>query len=337
MILVTGGTGLVGAHLLYTLVNTNKKVRAIYRNKTKFEHVKRIFSYYTSTPEDLFNRIEWVEGDLNDIPSLTEAFEGITSVYHCAAFVSFEPDKFDLLQKTNIEGTANIVNFCIASNSVKKLCYISSVAAIGAPKKGLAATEKNEWNPESNNSVYTITKYGAELEVWRGTQEGLDAVIINPGVIIGPGIWRYGSGSIIKTVAKGLPYYTSGSMGYVDVNDVVQCMTKAMESDLKNERFICVAESWSYKKFLTTTAQLLEVKPPNKEAKPWLLQLAWRLDWLKHTLTGKRRKLTKHLVHSLQSQSDYDNTKIKDALGITFTPIKDSLEQTCTKYKKDNA
>lgn len=335
MILVTGGTGLVGAHLLYSLVNSNKKIRAIYRNEKKFEHVKRIFSYYTSTPEDLFDKIEWVNGDLNDIPSLTDAFEGITHVYHCAAFVSFEPDKFDLLQKTNIEGTANIVNFCI-SNSIKKLCYISSVAAIGTPKKGLAATEKTEWNPENNNSVYAITKYGAELEVWRGTQEGLDAVIINPGVIIGPGIWHYGSGSIIKTVANGLPYYTSGSMGYVDVNDVVKCMISAMESDLKNERFICVAESWSYKQFLITTAQLLEVTPPKKEAKPWLLQLGWRLDWLKHTFTGKRRKLTKRLVNSLQSKSNYDNTKIKEALKITFTPIKDSLKQTCAKFKKDN-
>jgi len=335
MILVTGGTGLVGAHLLYSLVNSNKKIRAIYRNEKKFEHVKRIFSYYTSTPGDLFDKIEWVNGDLNDIPSLTDAFEGITHVYHCAAFVSFEPDKFDLLQKTNIEGTANIVNFCI-SNSIKKLCYISSVAAIGTPKKGLAATEKTEWNPENNNSVYAITKYGAELEVWRGTQEGLDAVIINPGVIIGPGIWHYGSGSIIKTVANGLPYYTSGSMGYVDVNDVVKCMISAMESDLKNERFICVAESWSYKQFLITTAQLLEVTPPKKEAKPWLLQLGWRLDWLKHTFTGKRRKLTKRLVNSLQSKSNYDNTKIKEALKITFTPIKDSLKQTCAKFKKDN-
>lgn len=335
MILVTGGTGLVGAHLLFTLANSNKKIRAIYRNEKKFEHVKRIFAYYSSTPDVLFNAIDWVAADLNDIPSLTDAFEGITHVYHCAAFVSFEPDKFDILQKTNIEGTANIVNFCIASNSVKKLCYISSVAAIGEPKKGRLATEKTEWNPESKNSVYAITKYGAELEVWRGTQEGLDAVIINPGVIIGPGIWRYGSGSIIKTVANGIPYYTSGSMGYVDVMDVVRCMIAAMESTIKNERFICVSESWSYKKFLFTTATLLGVKPPTKEAKPWLLQLGWRLDWLRHSLTGKRRKLTRHLVDSLQSQSNYDNTKIKEALDITFMPVEDSLKQTCAKFIKD--
>ncbi|TYB70666.1 NAD-dependent epimerase/dehydratase family protein [Bizionia saleffrena] len=335
MILVTGGTGLVGAHLLFTLVNSKKKVRAIYRNEKKFDHVKRIFSYYTATPEDLFNRIEWVEADLNDIPSLTDAFDSITHVYHCAALVSFEPDKFDLLQKTNIEGTANIVNFCV-SNGIKKLCYVSSVATIGEPKKGQPATEKTEWNPESDNSVYALTKYGAELEVWRGTQEGLDAVIINPGVIIGPGIWHYGSGSIIKTVAKGLPYYTSGSMGYVGINDVVTSMITAMESTIINARFICVTESWSYKKFLTTTALLLGVKPPNKEAKPWLLQLGWRLDWLRHALTGKRRKLTGHLVASLQSQSLYDNTKIKETLSITFTSLQTQLETTCSQYIKDN-
>lgn len=334
MILVTGGTGLVGAHLLYTLVNSNSKVRAIYRNKKKFEQVKRIFSYYSDTPEVIFSAIEWVEADLNDIPSLTEAFEGINYVYHCAAFVSFEPDKFEQLKKTNIEGTANIVNFCI-SHDIKKLCYVSSVATIGKPKSGQAASEKTEWNPELDNSVYAITKNEAELEVWRGTQEGVDAVIINPGVIIGPGIWKYGSGSILKTVANGVPYYTSGSMGYVDVNDVIHCMVTAMSSTCTNERFICVSETWPYKTFLTTSAGLLGATPPQKEAQPWLLQVAWRLDWLKSKLTGKRRKLTRHLVASLQSQSEYDTSKIKTTLGVTFTPIQDSLETTCQYYLKD--
>ena len=292
MILVTGGTGFVGAHLLFKLLKEKQTVRAIYRNEKKFDVVKRIFSYYSNNAETLFNAIDWIEGDLNDIPALTEAFNDVTRVYHCAAFVSFEPDKFDLLLKTNVEGTANIVNLSIAFN-VTKLCYISSIAAIGEPKLGEITTEDTEWNPEADNSVYAITKYGAELEVWRGTQEGLDAVIVNPGVIIGPGIWRYGSGSIIKTVANGLKYYTKGSVGYIAVNDVINALFGLMQSEVKNERFILVSKNWSYKKFLAICADALGVNTPKKEAKNWLLQIGWRLDWFKHKVTGKRRKLTK--------------------------------------------
>jgi len=334
MILVTGGTGFLGAHLLYKLASEGQSIRAIYRKEKKLANVKRIFSYYSKDPESLFNTIDWQEGNLNDIQSLTEAFKGITYVYHCAAFVSFEPDKFDLLQKTNIEGTANIVNFCIAEN-IKKLCYVSSIAAIGEPKDIKIITEETEWNPEADNSVYAITKYGAELEVWRGTQEGLDTVIVNPGVIIGPGIWNYGSGSIFKTVNNRLNYYTNGTVALVAVNDVVESMLKLMKSDIKNERFIVVADNLSYKTFLTKIAKSLNVKPPKKEAKKWLLQLGWRLDWLAHKLTGKRRKLTRQLATSIVSITKYDNSKLKKKLSFTYSPIEDIITSTARLFIKD--
>ena len=334
MILVTGGTGFVGAHLLFKLLNEKQTVRAIYRNEKKFETIKRIFSYYTTNTEALFNAIDWVEADLNDVPALTEAFKDVTHVYHCAAFVSFEPDKFDLLQKTNIEGTANIVNLSIAFN-ITKLCYISSIAAIGEPKPGEITTEDTEWNPEVDNSVYAITKHGAELEVWRGTQEGLDAIIVNPGVIIGPGIWNYGSGSIIKTVHNNLKYYTSGSVGYVAVNDVVNALFSLMQSDVKNERFILVSKNWTYKKFLIFCAKALQVDSPKKEAKNWLLQIGWRLDWLKHKTTGKRRILTKQLAESLVSQSQFNGSKIKAHLTFEYSNLEAEIKETCELYLKD--
>ncbi|APX99260.1 NAD-dependent epimerase/dehydratase family protein [Lacinutrix venerupis] len=336
MILVTGGTGFVGAHLLFKLLNEKHSVRAIYRNEKKFETVKRIFSYYSNNVEALFNSIDWVKADLNDIPLLTDAFKDITHVYHCAAFVSFEPDKFNLLKKTNIEGTANIVNFCIANN-ITKLCYISSIAAIGEAKPNEIINEDTEWNPEADNSVYAITKYGAELEVWRGTQEGIDAVIVNPGVIIGPGIWKYGSGSIIKTIHKGLKYYTKGSVGYVAVNDVVNAIFLLMQSKVKNERFILVSNNWSYKKFLTICANTLNVKPPKKEAKKWLLQIGWRLDWLKHKITGKRRILTKQLVDSLLSDSQFSGNKIKEFVDFEYSNLEDEIERTCELYLEDKS
>ena len=328
MILVTGGTGLVGAHLLFNLLNENQSVRAIYRNEKKFETVKRIFSYYTKTPDILFNSIEWVKADLNNIPDLTEAFNGITHVYHCAAFVSFEPNKFELLRKTNIEGTANIVNLCL-SNHVKKLCYVSSIAAIGTPTTTeTLITEDTDWNKEFDNSVYAITKYGAELEVWRGTQEGLDAVIINPGIIIGPGIWNYGSGSLITMIKKGMTYYTTGSTGYVDVKDVVNCMIKLMQSSIVNERYIVVSENLTFKDFIYKTAHYLNVTPPKKKATKQILALGWRLDWLRHKLTGKRRLLSKQTAHSALSQSQFSNSKIINAIDYNFTSINNSIEQT---------
>lgn len=334
MILVTGGTGLVGAHLLYRLLNEKKAVRAIYRNEKKFDNVKRVFSYYSENAEMLFDSIEWVKADLSDIPSLTEAFTNVSHVYHCAAFVSFEPDKFEVLQKTNIEGTANIVNLSI-SNAIEKLCHVSSIATMGHAKNDELITEETEWNSEMDHNVYTITKYGAELEVWRGTQEGLDVVIVNPGVIIGPGIWNYGSGSLIKTVYKGMKYFTSGITGFVSVDDVVTSMIQLMKSNMKNERFIVVADNWSYRQFLTTCAKGLNVNPPKKEAKNWLLQIGWRLDWLKHKLTGQRRTLTRQLSNSLTSESNFDHSKLKTQLNFKFEPISDSIAKVSKAYLKD--
>lgn len=334
MILITGGTGFLGAHLLFKLLSENQIVRAIYRNENKLKQVKRIFSYYTKDADTLFNSIEWVKADLNDIPSLMEAFKSITHVYHCAAFVSFEPDKFNSLQKINIEGTANIVNLCL-SEHIKKLCYVSSIAAIGKPKKGVITTEETDWNPEADNSVYAITKYGAELEVWRAAQEGLNTIIINPGVIIGPGIWKHGSGSIFKTIYQGTNYYTSGLVSLVAVHDVVNCMTQLMNSALINERFIIVAENWGSEQFIKTIAHALNVKPPSKEAKKWLLQLGWRLDWLTHKLFGKRRKLTRQLADSLISKTAYSSAKLKEHLKTEFTPIHDSIATTAALFLKD--
>lgn len=335
MILVTGGTGLVGSHLLYQLTTNNNPVRAIYRNKNKLALTKKIFSYYSENPDILFNKIDWVEADLLDIPLLTEAFKGITHVYHAAAFVSFEPDKYHLLRKTNIEGTANIVNLSIA-NKIEKLCYVSSVATIGSATSKDTLNELTLWNPEADNSVYSITKYGAEMEVWRGTQEGLDAIIVNPGVIIGPGIWNYGSGNIFKKVYNGLPFYTKGVTGYVGIEDVVLPMMKLMESPIKNERFILVSENWPYKQFIDKIATSLNVKAPSKKASSLLLQMGWRLDWLKHKLTGKRRRLSKQLVHTLNSKSVYDNTKLKTQLNYQFKPLEKSITEVAGIFLKEH-
>ena len=335
MILVTGGTGLVGSHLLYKLVSTKETVRAIYRSERKLQQVKAVFATYTSDYKSLFEAIEWVQADILDIPSLTEAFKNITHVYHCAAFVSFEPNKYHVLRKANIEGTANIVNFCISFN-VEKLCYVSSIATLGKSINNEFINEETNWDPENDNSVYAITKYGAEMEVWRATQEGLHTVIVNPGVILGAGIWKFGTGNLFKRADKGLKYYTSGTVGLIAVEDVVTIMIALMKSALVNERFVLVAENWTYKQFLQALALAVKAKKPEKMASPFLLSFAWKFDWLRHKLTGKRRQLTKNLAASLTTETHYSSEKIKSALNYTFADINDTIYKIGDCYRKQD-
>lgn len=337
MVLVTGGTGLVGSHLLFQLIKRKVSVRAIYRREKTLERVKHVFSYFSNDAEALFNSIEWIEADLNNIPKLQNAFKDVTYVYHCAAIVSFEPDKHKLIRKINITGTANIVNLCISSK-VKKLCYVSSISAIGHhtdPDKLI--NENTEWNPEDDNSIYAISKFGAELEVWRGTQEGVDAVIVNPGIILGAGYWHGGSsGSLFKKIYNGMSYYTNSTTGFIDVWDLAHAMQQLMDSTIRNENFIAVSENLSFKTFQTQTAKALGVKPPTKEAKSWLLEMAWRLDWINHTLFGRRRRLSKQAAKSALSVTKYDASKLRNTLNLEFKPIANSIEEVSQLYLKDH-
>ncbi len=333
MILVTGGTGLVGSHLLFELTSSQQKVRALYRNKKTIEKVKHIFSYYTDTIDDQFNRIEWVESDLNDVPSLTEAFEGVTHVYHCAALISFDPNDYYKLRKTNISGTANIVNLCV-NNAIEKLCYVSSVATMGYDP--VKITEETTWNPQDNQSVYALTKQEAEMEVWRGIQEGVPSVIVNPGVILGPGFFRSGSGGLFKRVHKGLVYATRGVSGYVGVDDVIKGMVSLMNSDRKNERYIMVAENLSFLDFTTLISNAFKLAPPKKIASKWMLSFAWRLDWLKHKLTGKKRLLTKNICKTLRTKNYYSSEKfLKVENGFKFNPISTVVSQVCQIFSRE--
>lgn len=336
MILVTGGTGLVGSHLLFQLLKKNNAVRAIYRSDNTLKKVKKVFSYYSEDHDSLFNKIEWVKADLNNIPQLEAAFNNITQVYHCAAFVSFEPKTYKRLRKINIEGTANIVNLCIAYN-IKKLCYVSSIATVGHHTNSKKLIdEQTEWNAENDNSVYAITKYGAELEVWRGTQEGLDAVIVNPGIILGAGFWSgRSSGNLFKRIKDGLSYYTNGTTGFVDVWDVVDVMMQLMQRDIKNESFILVSANLSYKDFFVKTAKALQIKPPKKEAKPWLVNSIWRLDWLKSKVLRQPRSLTKQASNAILSVRKYDASKLENTLEFNFKPIEKTIETVSSLYLKD--
>ena len=319
MVLVTGGTGLVGAHLLLHLVENGDTVRAIYRNITSIQKTKALFLRYKK--ESLFENIEWVQADITDVPTLEMAFEDVKYVYHCAALISFDPKDEDLLRKTNIEGTANIVNFCVAK-TVKKLCYVSSIAALGDLKENEEIiTEEAEWNPEKQHSDYAISKYGAEMEIWRGQQEGLDTVIVNPGIIIGPGFLEQGSGMLFKKVANGLSFYTKGVTGFIAVPDVVRITIQLMKNEYSNERFTLIAENIIFRDLLNAIADSLNVKRPFMHANPLLMNLLYRIDWFISTVFRQKRKLDRSTAKASYARNQYSNEKIMRVLGVEFLDI----------------
>lgn len=316
MILVTGATGLVGSHLLVQLLQENEAVKALYRSEKQIEKVRNVFIF--KKQEALFEKIHWIKGNINDIPTLEIAFQKVTFVYHCAALISFDPNDEEELRKVNIEGTANIVNCCIAFG-VKKLCHVSSIAALGDPKEHeKSITEETEWNQEELHSDYAITKYGAEMEVWRGYQEGLDVVIVNPGVIFGYGFPNQGSGLLIELVKKESSFYTKGNIGIVSVEDVTSCMIQLMQSKISGERFTLVSENAILKDFLYFLAEILNVNPPKIYATKALTSIGWRLDWLIAKLTSRKRKLTRATAKASHLIDIYDATKIISCLNFTF-------------------
>ncbi|MEM0517976.1 NAD-dependent epimerase/dehydratase family protein [Aequorivita flava] len=332
MILVTGGTGLVGSHLLYFLLKEDAPVRAIYRESSDINAVKKVFGLYTSEVDLLFNKIEWVAADIIDIPALTEAFKNVATVYHCAATINFEASKYSLLKKINEEGTTNIVNLCL-SNSVKKLCYVSSVATLGSSVTKQAVNEETLWNPDEKNNVYAITKYAAEMQVWRGTQEGLDAIVVNPGIILGTSPQDGGSSRIISLAKRGISYYPSGTMGIVDVKDVVRAMIALMNSEISNEKYVLVGENISYKDLLSKLTRLFGKKPPTKKLSRQLMYFLSTMDWLASKLFNTKRNLVKPMVRSMFKDSRYDASKIENAINFQFTHIDDTLKRVTDENK----
>ncbi|MHB1146132.1 MAG: SDR family oxidoreductase [Lutibacter sp.] len=334
MILVTGGTGLVGAHLLYHLSLENDAIRAIHRKNSDLLAVKNVFSYFSSDYKFLFQKIEWIEADITDTISLEKAIINVTEVYHSAALVSFDSKDYQAMCDINIEGTSNIVNFCIA-NRVKKLCFVSSVATIEKSITNQFMTETDEWNIEKVSYGYAMTKYVAEMEVWRASQEGVPVVIVNPGIILGAGFWHQGSGTLFSKIEKGFSFYSEGVMGFVSVIDVVKAMILLMKSDIVNERYILVAENSSFKNIFFQIAQNLGKNPPSIKVTKLMSSIGWRLERLKSILTNKPPTLTKHSAKSIHDKRYYSSEKIQKELNFNFESISETTKNVCEIYKNE--
>jgi dihydroflavonol-4-reductase len=325
MIFITGASGLLGASLIETLVKshdgaTDLHIRALYRKQipaVKFA-----------------DKIEWIEGDILDVVVLEEALKGVTEVYHCAAIVSFDPKQKQRMHATNIDGTANVVNACIDA-SIKKLLFVSSVAALGRIREDGPINETMNWSEETSNSEYGKTKYLAEMEVWRGIGEGLDAVIVNPVIILGSGDWNGGSSGIFKSAYNRFPWYTNGASGFVDVKDVTTAMTALMKSDISAQRFIISGHNTPYRTIFNLIADAFKVPRPHKRVTPLLASIVWRLEAVKAFFTGSSPLLTKETTLTAQAVVNFDNTKLLKALPhFSYTPLENTITRVVEELKE---
>jgi dihydroflavonol-4-reductase len=334
-VLVTGATGLLGSHIALQLLLEGWTVRCLVRDLNRKVETERIFTHYGEKAKALFQKIEWVEGDILEINTLLQHIQPGDYVVHSAAWVSFLPHEFKKMFKINVEGTANVVNACL-EKKVAKLCHISSVAAIGRSMEESHYSEATTWKDNETNTQYAISKYKAELEVWRGSAEGLNMVIVNPATIIGPGNWEQSSAALINKVWKGNKYYTSGINGFVDVRDVANISIKLMESTISDERFIACGENIPFRELFNLIADNLGKPRPTVEAKPWVAQIVWRLGWLGYMLFGKIPFITKESARTAMFKSHFSNEKVKKALAYSFIPLPAAIKHACECFLKDN-
>src|ERR1017187_6352505 len=334
MILVTGGTGILGSRLLYDLASKGYEVRCLSRT---MNHSIVEKTFQNNAPENyksLLNKIEWVKGDVLDLVSLVDAMEGITKIFHCAGFVSFYPSDYKMMMKINVEGTENVVNLSL-EKSIEKLVHVSSIAAIGRLKQAEMINEETHWKISSANTGYAVSKYGAEREVWRGIEEGLNAVIVNPAVIIAPGDWSSNTPSMFNLVWRGLNFYTEGITAFVDARDVSKIMIALMESNIISQRFILASENLSFREFFDCIADNFNKPHAKIKVGKNLASLGWKLLAIKGFLTNSRPMITKETAIASVSRYYYSNEKIRKAIDIEFIPIKQCIKDVCKVFLID--
>ncbi|MEI8059744.1 MAG: NAD-dependent epimerase/dehydratase family protein, partial [Ferruginibacter sp.] len=317
---VTGGAGLLGKELITQLLAQGKKVRAIY-NKTPLPQFSSI-------------NLQQFQCNILDVVGLEEAMEGIEQVYHCAAIVTFNPKRKHEMFKVNIEGTANIVNASLEAG-VQKMVHVSSVAALGRIRENTMIDETMNWTEETSNSNYGQSKYLAEMEVWRGIGEGLNAVMVNPTIILGAGDWNSSSSKIFQSAYNEFPWYTEGTTGFVDVKDVAKAMIELMESDITAQRFIISAENSTYHEVFNLIANAFGKKPPHKKVSPFIAKMVWRIEAIKSWFTKQDPLLTKETAKTAMAKVNFDNSKLKQFLpGFTYLTIEESIVATCAALQK---
>jgi nucleoside-diphosphate-sugar epimerase len=338
-IFLTGGTGMLGSHLLLDLTRNGSGVCALKRSNSDLKWVKKVFAWYAPDASQLFGRIEWVDGDLMEKESLREAMAGADAVIHAAAKVSFDPGDREVVLQENIEGTANLVDLALELK-IPRFCQVSSVAALGNQESGLPVNENFSWKNDRKRSAYSESKFQSEMEVWRGIEEGLQAIIVNPSVILGPGNWHNSSPRLFQTVYNGMKFYTSGGTGFVDVRDVSKAILQLLQSEawesVVNQRFVLSAENLAYRDLFGQIAVALHKPQPTLPANQLLLQLGWRASRLVSAITGKQPSLTRETANSASRTTLYDGSKITRTIDFAYTPVDKTIQEIGRIFLDEN-
>ncbi len=321
MIFVTGASGLLGSYLTKKLIKSGKRIRALKRPSTDLA----LLGEYAEA-------VEWVNGDLSDVVALEEAMDGVEQVFHSAAVISFTAREVPQMMKANIEGAANVMNAALHAG-VKRVVHVSSVAAFGLHKPEKVIDEKTVYHERKDMIHYYRSKQFGEREAWRANAEGLDVVVANPGTIIGAGRWDMEPNSVFRDVHRGLPFYTRGSNGFVDVRDAADALILLMEKGTNAEQYIVSAENKTFKTLLSEIANALQTKPPFIEVSAPVARIAVIAEWLKAKLTGKRQLLTPEMARLASMEFRFSNEKVKQ-LGATFRPVNATIAETAEVFKK---
>jgi dihydroflavonol-4-reductase len=335
MNLVTGATGILGSHVVLALLRKGEPVVACRQKTSDIKKVERLFEYYTKESKQLFEKIKWVEVDIRDIFSIEEALENVTNVYHCAGFVSFNNKDRKKLFEINEQGTRNVVDACL-NKKINALCHASSVATINNLDFVQPLTEDVFWKTSGKESDYSISKYNAEREVWRGIEEGLNAVIVNPGIILSPGFWGQSSSRIFEAGYKGSMFYTNGMAGYIAATDVAKVMIELVSKKIFSGRFILIENTYTYRNILSHIQANFNKKAPSFNASGTMLNAARILEGFLSFFTGKTPKLSKALINGALNKQSFSNQKIKQVLNVEFEATHKIIEEICGYHRNGN-
>lgn len=332
MIFITGATGFLGAHITAKLLGAGQDVRLLRRPSSSTAELESIVKWVNGKNLLEFeSQIEWIEGDILDLHALDQSCKGVEAVIHCAATVSFSKSDEDRMNKINIEGTENVVNTCLKAK-IPRLVHISSTSALSHFKKEGTIDESCDYIEGEPNSKYGISKFKAEMAVWRAMEEGLNAVILNPAVILGYGDWDKGSCNLFKKYAHGFPFYSTGGNAFIGVEDVAQISVDMLNSEIASERFLCVSENLDFKDLFFMMADQFGQKRPHIKINKIRSELAWRLFAIAN-LFRKKALITKESAAASVRKTEYSNAKLSGALDFQFRPINEVVEKAVAAYR----
>ncbi len=328
---VTGANGLVGSNLVRMLLGQGFGVRAMIRSAKAKDELLRFLKDQDS------GNLEFFTGDITQKKHLTAFLSDIDTLFHSAAYVSFNPREKMTIHEINVSGTRNLVNALLGQpKKPAKLIHISSIAALGDAIDNKPVTEQNFQKEFAQQSHYSYSKYLAELEVWRGIEEGLNAVILNPAVILGFTESNRSSSALINQMAKGIPFVTSGSTGFVSVNDVCRAAIMLAKSEIHSERIVLCSDNLSYPQLFGVVQNALgktrEARIINKKAL-WMVAL---LNEFFARLFFQTPKITRRIALSGYKHSRFCGKKIIEQTNFQYSNLSEEIKRMFEEIGKPN-